>query len=719
MSSWFIALFAGPAILVPIALYALARRQVAGARAYGLLLLTIAWWIVAYTFELTVEDTAAKLLALRLKYVAIVAVPPAWIGFILALVGADKRRRLHTLVPLAAIAILTAAALWTDQVHGLFFGPMTLQPVGPYLVLAGGRGPGFYLNVAYIYIALGAGLVLLLLHTVHSPFLYRTRTLVLLIGTIVPWTGNAVFLLHGIPTDFDPTPFLFTCTAVFAALAVFRYDLLEPMPTLRDARIESVGDGVMLLDTKHRVADLNVPAQALLGRRRAEAAGRRIADLLPAWPHDTPPEGSLDVVHRLGATERILDVRVAPARTRAGYATGSVVLLRDVTERRAAEAQLRESERRYRTVIEQAFDGVFLTDGDGRLVDANPHACELLESPAEAIVGRPVADYLGSAIVADWLSDEGPLRRGEAVAWEHELQTPTGRCLIIAGRSKQIGPGLVVTTFRDVTDERAQARLRDRLLAEAQAANKLKDEFLATVTHEIRTPINAVVGWTHLLLNRRVAEEQLTDALLVIERNALAQARLVEDLLDLSGLAGGQTRLQRRRCQLAVVAREAADAVAPTASSKGVAVRLDLPPAVPELFADPDRLRQVLWNLLTNAIKFTPMGGRVTVQVTWNDGELVLSVADEGKGIAAEFLPHVFEAFRQGDPSSAGGSGGLGLGLTIVRRIVDAHGGRVEATSDGPGCGATFRVCLPFMQPMDLPTDPADEDEANAGAPTH
>ena len=619
-----------------------------------------------------------------------------------------------------AVAILIAAWLWTDRLHGLFFGPMTLQPVGPYLVLAGGRGPGFYLNVAYTYLAVAAGLVLLLLHTVHSPFLYRTRTLVVLIGAIVPWTGNALFLLNGIHTDFDPTPFLFTCTAVFAALAVFRYDLLEPMPTLRDARIESVGDGVILLDTRHRVADLNVPAQAFLGRGRAEAAGKHIGDLIPGWPPDTLPEGSMDVAHRLGGTERILDVRVAPARTRAGYATGSVVLLRDVTERRAAEAELRESERRYRTVIEQAFEGVWLTDGDGRIVDVNPHACELLESPAEAVVGRPISDYLGTTVVSGWLAEDGPLRRGEVVSWEHELQTPTGNCLVLAGRSKQIGPSLVVTTFRDVTDERAQARLRDRLLAEAQAANKLKDEFLATVSHEMRTPLNAVVGWTNLLLNRRVDDDRVTDALLVIERNALAQARLVEDLLDLSGLAGGQARLQRRRCQPDAVIREAVDAVAPTASAKGVAVRLDVPQALPELFADPDRLRQVLWNLLTNAIKFTPAFGRITVLASWTDDELVVSVADEGKGIAPEFLPHVFEAFRQGDPSSAGGSGGLGLGLMIVRRIVDAHGGRVEATSDGPGRGATFRVCLPLM-PMDVPAGPAsaDEDAASAGAPTH
>ena len=292
---------------------------------------------------------------------------------------------------------------------------------------------------------------------------------------------------------------------------------------------------------------------------------------------------------------------------------------------------------------------------------------------------------------------------------------------MLAGRSKQIGPSLVVTTFRDVTDERAQARLRDRLLAEAQAANKLKDEFVATVTHEMRTPLNAVVGWTNLLLNRRVDDEQVTDALLVIERNALDQARLVEDLLDLSGLAGGQTRLQRRPCQLAAVIREAADAVAPMASARNVTVRLDVPQAVPELVADPDRLRQVLWNLLTNSIKFSPPGGRVTVATTWNDDELVVSVADEGKGIAAGFLPHVFEAFRQGEPSSAGGRAGLGLGLTIVRRIVDAHGGCVEATSDGLGCGATFRVCLPLTPPTDVPADRprADEDAAAAGAPAH
>ena len=283
MSSWFVALLAGPAVLVPLAAYSISHRRVKGARWYGLLLLTIAWWSLAYAWELAAPDAASKSFALKVKYLAVVALPPAWIAFILEFVGASPHR-----VPEARGAARRRrpdrpGLRWTDPWHGWFWGPMSLRSIGGYLALQG-RGPGFFVNIAYTYVVLGAGLVLLLVHTVHSPYLYRTRAVILMVGTILPWAGNVAFVIRREESIFDPTPFLFTCTALVAALAVFRFDLLEPVPTLRDARIGSVGDAVILLDNRRRIADLNVAAEAALGRRRAEAAGHDIGELLPGWP---------------------------------------------------------------------------------------------------------------------------------------------------------------------------------------------------------------------------------------------------------------------------------------------------------------------------------------------------------------------------------------------------------------------------------------------------
>ena len=724
MSPWFLALLGGPALLVPVAWYALSRHRIRGARWYGFLLITIAFWSLAYAWEIAGRDLETKLLALRIKYLAVAALPPIWIGFILEFVGSAPTRVRARVVPLWIVFVVVTAVVWTNSWHKLFWGQMVVQHVGEFLMLHG-RGPGFWINIGYTYIVLAAGLVLLLRHALHSPYLYRRRAAILVVGTIVPWVGNAVFILQPGEHILDPTPFLFTCTALVAALAVFRYELFEPAPTLRDARIEAVGDGVIILDGRGRIADVNASAETILGRRRGEAAGTQIETMLPNWPAGPLPTGEMDLTLVTSGSARVFDVRCSQVQSLAGERTGAVVILRDVTERRAAEAALRESEQRYRAVIEQAFDGVWLADWTGKILDANPQAAALLGCSSAELVGRQTTEFawsgettLGRGTLKDGTNGSGPtsgagsgdetaLRRGEAVAWERELVTCSGRRLLVAGRSKQIADDLIVSTFRDITDERAQTELREQLLTEAQAASRLKDEFLATVSHELRTPLNAVMGWTNLLVRRQVSDPPVAHALAVIERNALAQSRLIEDLLDLSGLAGGRIRLVVRRASVPTLIQEALDAVSLSAEAKHLATRVDVPDDLPEVMADPDRLRQVIWNLLTNAIKFTTAGGAITVRARATGDELEVAVTDTGIGMAADFVPHMFDAFRQADSSNTRSSRGLGLGLTIVRRIAEAHGGRIEGESAGLGQGSTFRLILPLTRP------PSSEDATN------
>ena len=260
MPSWFVALLAGPAVLIPLAAYCMIHRRVKGARWYGILLVTIAWWSLAYAWELSVVDAQTKLLALRVKYFAVVAVPPAWIGFILDFVGSDPRRVRSRVRPLVGVALAVLVLLWSDGRHGLFWGDMTLRDIGPFVVLQG-RGPGFWMNVAYTYVVLAAGLVLLVRArgrfavSLSHPRPHARRRDDRALG------GQRG--VHAAPRGVDSRPdaVLFTCTALIAALAVFRYDLLEPVPTLRDARIGSVGDGVIILDAHRRVADLNPAAE--------------------------------------------------------------------------------------------------------------------------------------------------------------------------------------------------------------------------------------------------------------------------------------------------------------------------------------------------------------------------------------------------------------------------------------------------------------------------
>ena len=283
---------------------------------------------------------------------------------------------------------------------------------------------------------------------------------------------------------------------------------------------------------------------------------------------------------------------------------------------------------------------------------------------------------------------------------------------IRAERTTRDEIGLLVDAFNRMLDEieRSQ-RERADLLEREQEANRLKDEFLATLSHELRTPLNAIVGWVHLLRTGGLPDEERRHALERIDRNAHAQARLVQDLLDVSRITTGKLLLDIREMDFAAVVMNAVDACRPAADARQVNVTTQFSGAFPTC-GDPDRLQQVVWNLISNAVRFTPSGGRVMISLTRAGAYDTLRVRDTGAGIDAEFVPYVFEPFRQADGASTRAHGGLGIGLTIVRRLTEMHGGLVEVASDGPGLGATFTVKLPVRDTRAATTAAAEPSRA-------
>jgi signal transduction histidine kinase/CheY-like chemotaxis protein len=268
------------------------------------------------------------------------------------------------------------------------------------------------------------------------------------------------------------------------------------------------------------------------------------------------------------------------------------------------------------------------------------------------------------------------------------------------------GPAEVEAVARAFTEAsallRARATERDEALArahatraEAEAANRAKDEFLAVLSHELRTPLNAVYGWARMLRTRTLGSAAAEHALDVIERNAAAQVRLIEEILDISRIVTGNMRLQRQPVDLQAVVTSALDSVRPAVEAKSIRMEASIDPAAAPITGDPDRLRQVIWNLVSNAIKFTPSGGLVQVEARRVGADVEVTVRDTGRGIAPEILPYVFDRFRQADSTSTREHGGLGLGLALVRHLVELHGGTVTAASAGEGQGATFVVTLP------------------------
>jgi signal transduction histidine kinase len=251
-------------------------------------------------------------------------------------------------------------------------------------------------------------------------------------------------------------------------------------------------------------------------------------------------------------------------------------------------------------------------------------------------------------------------------------------------------------------DERNRLLVRERAArGEAERLNRVKDEFVATLSHELRTPLNAIFGWAQILREGGISADDRAQGLEVIERNARMQTQMIEDLLDVSRIASGKLRLEMRRFDLAVAARAALETIRPAAEARGLTLEAPLDGAEAPILGDPARMQQVLWNLLTNAVKFTPRGGRIRVELRRAETDVVVAVADTGAGIRPEFMPFLFERFHQADSSTTRRYGGLGLGLALVRDLVELHGGTVAAHSDGEGRGTTFAVRLPLAMADD------------------
>jgi PAS domain S-box-containing protein len=268
--------------------------------------------------------------------------------------------------------------------------------------------------------------------------------------------------------------------------------------------------------------------------------------------------------------------------------------------------------------------------------------------------------------------------------------------LVVAGTAGEPFDAADARPVEELAYRMAIAVANARAFREALEANRLKDDFLAVVSHELRTPLNAIRGWTSLLRLSKLSEEQRVHGLEVIDRNIGVQTQLVEDLLDISRIVSGKMRLNVQPVDLEAVVRATLDSVGPAAAAKEIQLHsaIDLPTGT--VHGDPDRLQQIIWNLLSNAIKFTPRGGSVDVTVRHGGNQAELTVTDTGQGISPEFLPHVFDRFRQADSTTTRNIGGLGLGLAIVRHLVELHGGTVSAASEGEGRGASFTLRLPL-----------------------
>ncbi len=481
------------------------------------------------------------------------------------------------------------------------------------------------------------------------------------------------------------------------------------------AIIDSSDDAIISKDLKGIVRSWNPSAERIFGYSAEEIVGKPITVLFP--PDRLEEENQ--ILARLQKGERVdhfntvrqrkdgryvtVSVTISPIRNSEGKVVGASKVARDIT-------QSTELEGKYKAIVASSDDAIVSKDLNGIVQSWN--------QAAERMFGYTAAEMVGNSITIlfppDRLDEEPKIleqiRRGQRVDHFETVRTrkdgrqldvsvtispvkdPTGR---IIGVSK---------VARDISSIKRVLREQDELLkretaarSEAERVGRMKDEFLATLSHELRTPLSAVLGWATLLRSEGGATQQeFEQGIEIIERNARAQAQLIEELLDMSRAINGKLRLDVQPVDLQVVVSDAVASIRPSADAKRIRLTHVLDPKGGPITGDPNRLQQVLWNLLTNAVKFTPKGGRVQVFLRRVNSHVEISVMDSGQGISPEFLPHLFTRFSQADNSTARKHGGLGLGLALVKSLVELHGGNVKASSEGEGQGSTFVVSLPL-----------------------
>lgn len=601
--SYAVTLFIAAILSLAIGGFAWRRRSVPSAVALVFLSSAVATWSLGYAIELSSTQFASKLFWARMQYLGIVTVALAWLTFGLHYAGREHWLNRRT-IPLLLISPLTTLALvWTNEHHGLIWTNIRMDTSGAFPMLDFSHGIGFWACIAFSYVCLMTGTILLLLTFIRSPRLYRRQTGVLLIAVLPPWLGNAMYISGLNPwPHLDLTPYGFALSCILMALGIFRFRLLDVVPVARGLLIESMSDGVVVIDDQGRIVDINPAAQRGIGRTASEIIGQPVDQMFAQW-HDIVEryrdvaEAAEEITIGAGAEQAYVELRISPLYDRNGRLRGRLVVWRDVSERRRAEEALR------------------LQNTELTILHAK------LSMAKEA----------------------------------------------------------------------------------AEAANRAKSTFLANMSHELRTPLTAILGYTELLrlqANDIQANDLLPD-LMAIETAGEHLLTLISSILDLSKIEAGKMELYLEVFDITVLVDEIVNTIRPLVARNANTLSVEYADDLGMLYADMTKTRQILFNLLSNAAKFTAHG-TITLTIarepladgTW----VVFRIADTGMGIAPEQLDFLFQEFTQADASTTRRYGGTGLGLALSQRFCRMMGGHITVASQ-PGHGSTFTVYLPVTTP--------------------
>lgn len=682
--------------------FAWRRRPAPGAVLLALLMLAVTVWLAGYALELACVDLPDKVFWAKVQYLGIVVVPLIWLLFALCYTDRGQWLTRRNLLLSSVVPTITALLVWTNDLHGLIWREVGLHTHGLFATLDLTYGPWFWVHTAYSYLLLFLGTFILLQMRFLSPQVYRRQSEALLIAALAPWVGNVLHISGLTPfPHLDLTPFAFTLTGLALAWGLFRYQLLDMMPVACEAIIEGMSGGVIVLDVQDRIVSLNQAAVRIIGASPSEAVGQSAAHLLPGWRDlaarlSGADEERIEVGLGAGETRRSYDLHCSPLHDRRGRATGRLVVLYDVTERRQADQQLRVSS----TALESAANAIVITDREGRITWVNPAFSWLTGYTLEDALGRnprllksgqhDLAFYhdLWETLLSGkvWIGEFVNRRKDGSLYIEEQTITP------VQDERGEISHFIGIK--QDITARKQAEAEREKLIEEL-------DAFAHTVAHDLKGPLALVLGYAETLVqyHLQMNEETKDKAMQALWRSGLKMSNIIDALLLLSSVRR-QEEVRVGPLDMAGIVTEAFQRLDPMIEEQQADIVV--PDTWPVALGYGPWVEEVWVNYITNAIKY---GGRPPyVELgaeSRPDGTVCFWVRDNGPGLTPEEQSRLFTPFARLGQARVKGHG---LGLSIVSRIVERLGGQAGVESV-PGQGSTFTFTLPTGSATD-PTRP-------------
>lgn len=682
-SPYAVPLFLAAVMTIGLALYAYPRRKEPLALVFFLMTVALSWWSLLYALNISGSNFETQYLFNRLKYLGVMSVPPLWL--ILALLYTRRQhllsRRNIALIFLPSILLLLVVLtdnrthLWWTRVWESEFAGMPMLDSDHALL--------YYIHIifAYSYIVLGLWLYLRFYQEAQS--MYRSQTGLMIIGAAIPLLASASTQLGLSPLPWGLDSFFFTLSSALLAIAIFRYRLLDIVPVARRTTLEQIPDGVIVIDAGRRVVDANPAALTLVNKQLEEMIGHPLEaaveipeihqTLIEITQNDAEQVNDIDVQ----IDRRTISLSTTALTHRTQEPIGRIVLMRDITERVTAQQQLQASyqqaelERaRQGLILKTTRDPVLLLDVDNTILASNPAARQILKTNVEQF--PPVLLELLPQARASQEITQAEIEIAEQHFHVAIAPTPPHR----AGTE---GTGLVIT-MHDITHFKHLAQL--------------KDDFVHTVSHDLRSPLTSILGYIQVAQMKNMQGPQNKDVLERIETAAWRMSNLINDLLDLAALDAGVEH-ESEPVALDMLVRAAIEELDGAAMAKGIAIHYQSNPK-PMVQVDPRLITQVWRNLIGNAIKYT-VKGKILVEIEAGDDFALGRVKDTGLGISAADIPFIFDKFYRSKKPYTHGIEGTGLGLALVKSIVERHGGRVWVESE-LGVGSTFTFMLPLCE---------------------